>query len=54
VVQSEANTVTIFSAGERSTIACAPACTPTVMLGDNPAYSQEMTSSMSIVQGVAQ
>ncbi len=54
VVESEANLVTVFSAGERSTLACAPTCAPTVMLGDSPGYTQQMTGSMALVQGIAQ
>jgi Flp pilus assembly secretin CpaC len=53
VVQSEANLVTVFSAGQRSTLACAPSCAPTVMLGDSPAFTQEMTGSMGLVQSIA-
>jgi Flp pilus assembly secretin CpaC len=54
VVQSEANLVTVFSAGERSTLACAPTCAPTVMLGDSVPVTQQMTQSMGLVQSVAQ
>lgn len=54
VVQEQANLVTMFSAGQRSTMSCAPECAPTVMLGDNPTYTQEMTASMGLVQGMAQ
>jgi Flp pilus assembly secretin CpaC len=54
VVQSQADIVTLFSAGERSTIACAPSCAPVVMVGDAPNYTQELTTSMGLVQGIAQ
>lgn len=54
VVQSQADLVTLFSAGERSTIACAPSCAPVVMLGDSPAYTQQVTTSMGLVQSIAQ
>lgn len=54
VVESEANLVTVFSAGERSTIACAPSCNPAVMVGDAPAYTQQLTGSMGLVQSAAQ
>jgi hypothetical protein len=54
VVESRANLVTIFSAGQRTTVACAPTCTPTVTLGDNPTYSQELVQSMGMVQSIAQ
>lgn len=54
VVQSQADLITLFSPGQRSTIACAPSCAPVVMLGDTPAYTQELTTSMGLVQSVAQ
>jgi Flp pilus assembly secretin CpaC len=54
VVESEANLVTVFNAGARNTLACNPACAPTVMLGDAPTYTSQMTNSMGLVQGIAQ
>jgi len=54
VIQSQADLVTIFTAGQRSTIACAPSCNPVVMLGDDPSYTNQLTSSMGLVQGIAQ
>lgn len=53
VVQESANTVTIFNAGARSTMACAPDCTSTIMVGDNPAFTQQLTGSMSAVSNAA-
>ena len=53
VVQESANTVTIFNAGARSTVACAPDCTPTIMVGDSTGYTQELTGSMGAVSGAA-
>ena len=54
VVQPQADLVTVFSAGQRITVTCSPTCQPTVMVGDAPGYTQELTSSMGLVQGVAQ
>ncbi len=54
VVQSEANIVTVYTAGERSTIACAPSCNPIVMVGDAPSFTQQLTGSMGLVQSAAQ
>jgi hypothetical protein len=53
VIQAQADLVTMFSAGARSTVACAPNCAPVVMVGDSPTYTQELTSSMGLVQGIA-
>jgi hypothetical protein len=54
VIESQANVVTVFNAGARSTMSCMPACSPMVMLGDSPNYTQELTSSMGLVQSIAQ
>jgi hypothetical protein len=54
VVESQANLVTIFNAGARSTAYCSPTCAPMIMLGDTPGYTQQLTSSMGLVQSVAQ
>lgn len=55
VVEPQADLVTMFtSGGARSTFHCAPVCQQTVMLGDNPAYTSQMTGSMGLVQGIAQ
>jgi hypothetical protein len=54
VVESQANLVTVFNAGARNTLTCNPACAPTVMLGDAPTYTSQMTSSMGLVQSIAQ
>ena len=54
VVEEQADVVTLYNAGQRSTMACAPKCQPMVMLGDSTGYSQELTSSMGLVQNMAQ
>ena len=55
VVEPQADLVTMFtSGGARSTFHCAPVCQQTVMLGDNPAYTGQVTASMGMVQGIAQ
>jgi Flp pilus assembly secretin CpaC len=54
VVQSQADLVTVFNAGARSTLACAPACSPAIIVGDDPEYTQNMVKSLGLVQGAAQ
>ena len=54
VVQSQADLVTQFNAGQRTTVACAPTCAPVIMVGDSPTYTQELTASMGLVQTAAQ
>jgi Flp pilus assembly secretin CpaC len=54
VVQAQANLVTMFNGPQRNTLTCAPSCTSTVMLGDTPSYTQDLTTSMGLVQSIAQ
>jgi hypothetical protein len=54
VVQSQADLVTVFNAGSRSTLACAPACSPAIIVGDDPEYTSNMVKSLGLVQGAAQ
>lgn len=53
VIQSQADLVTMFNGSARNTVACAPSCAPVVMVGDSPAYTQDLTASMGLVQGIA-
>jgi Flp pilus assembly secretin CpaC len=54
VVQAQPDLVTVFYADKRTSIACAPDCAPVVMVGDDPSYTQALTTSMGLVQGVVQ
>ena len=54
VIQQQADVVTVYNAGERTSLACAPKCQPMVMLGDNSSYTSSVASSMSAVAGIAQ
>jgi Flp pilus assembly secretin CpaC len=54
VVQSQADLVTVFNAGARSTIACAPACAPSIIVGDDPEYTSNVVKSLGLVQGATQ
>jgi Flp pilus assembly secretin CpaC len=54
VVQQQADLMTVYLGRSRTTLTCAPACQPTIMLGDDSAFSAENMSSSSIVAGAAQ
>jgi len=54
VVQEQADIVTMYNGQARSTVACAPSCAPTVMVGDDPNYTTTIVQSMGMVQGIAQ
>jgi Flp pilus assembly secretin CpaC len=53
VVQDQtADLVTMFNAGARVTYSCASRCTPTVTLGDDPGYSQQLAQSLDVIKGI--
>lgn len=54
VVQQQADLMTVYLGRSRTTLACSPACQPTIMLGDDSVFSAESVSSSTIVQGAAQ
>jgi len=54
VIESQADTVTVFNGAAHTTLACAPVCHPMVMLGDDPSFSSQVTASMNVVQSIAQ
>ncbi|RYE60249.1 MAG: pilus assembly protein CpaC [Hyphomicrobiales bacterium] len=47
VVQAQADIVTVYMGAARTTLACAPVCQPTIMLGDDESFS----ASSAIVSG---
>lgn len=54
VIQAQADTITVFQGGARTTVACAPDCAPTVMLGDDPGFTSTAISSSSLVRSLAE
>jgi Flp pilus assembly secretin CpaC len=52
VVQAQADIVTVYMGQARTTLACAPVCQPTIMLGDDASFSSQVASSSSIVTSV--
>jgi Flp pilus assembly secretin CpaC len=53
VVQSAADTMTVYQGAARTSLSCAPVCQPTLMLGDDPDYSSLALSSSAIIEGAA-
>lgn len=49
VVQAQADLVTVYMGSARTTLACAPICQPTIMLGDDPTFSATSSASASMV-----
>ncbi|HHY49957.1 MAG TPA: pilus assembly protein [Alphaproteobacteria bacterium] len=54
VVQAQADLVTVYMGNTRTTLACTPVCQPTIMLGDDPDFSQRIASQSDIVEASAQ
>jgi hypothetical protein len=54
VVQAQADLVTVYLGNARTTLSCAPVCQPTIMLGDDPAFSSQVVASSNIIEGAAQ
>src|SRR5688572_12948141 len=53
VVQSQADTMTVYYGQARASLACAPVCQPTLMLGDDVSYSSNTLASSGIISGAA-
>ena len=45
VIQAQADLVTVYMGSARTTLACAPVCQPTIMLGDDPSFSAASSAS---------
>lgn len=54
VVQAQADLVTVYMGSSRTTLACAPVCQPTIMLGDDPSFSATTSASSAVVAGSGQ
>ena len=54
VIQDQADVMTVYQGALRTSLACAPKCQPTIMLGDNPDYTSSVVSSSAIVESSAQ
>lgn len=54
VVQAQADLVTIYQGNARTTLACAPSCQPTIMIGDDVNFTSTAISSSTMVQSSAQ
>jgi Flp pilus assembly secretin CpaC len=53
VVQAQSDLVTVYLGTARNTLACAPVCQPTIMLGDDPTFSANTYSSSSLIDTAA-
>jgi len=53
VVQMQAGLTTVYQGQLRTTLACAPVCQPTVMMGDDNGFSSQALASSQLVQSAA-
>lgn len=44
-----ANIVTVYFGSSRTSVACAPECQPTIQIGDDTAYTEDVIKSSSLV-----
>lgn len=51
VIQAQADLVTVYLGNARTTLACAPVCQPTIMLGDDPSFSAASSASAQVISG---
>jgi len=54
VIQAQADLVTVYQGSARTTLTCAPACQPTIMVGDDVGFTSEAISSSGMVASAAQ
>jgi Flp pilus assembly secretin CpaC len=50
VSQEQSDLVTVYVSGARTSVSCTPKCTPTVMVGDAPNYTETVTQSYGLVK----
>jgi hypothetical protein len=53
VVQAQSDLVTVYMGAARTTLACAPVCQPTIMLGDDTTFTTDNYASSSLIDQAA-
>lgn len=53
VVQADTGMLTVYQGDARTTLACAPKCQPTIMLGDDSGFTSVTLSSSTLVESAA-
>lgn len=54
VTIAQTDVVTVYNGNQRTSVSCTPACNPTIMLGDDPAYSSSALASSNLVRSATQ
>ena len=50
VMQMQAGLMTVYQGQQRTSLACAPTCQPTVMLGDDNTFTGQVVTSAQLIQ----
>jgi Flp pilus assembly secretin CpaC len=53
VVQLQAGTMTVYQGAARTSLACAPVCQPTIMLGDETGFTSTQVDSAAMIKSTA-
>lgn len=53
VTQLQSDTLTVFQGDQRTSLACAPQCQPTIALGDDPAFTSSVIGGSQMVTQAA-
>lgn len=53
VVETQANTMTVYRGTARNTLVCSPTCQGVIMVGDDPGFTGAVIGSSNMVQGAA-
>ncbi len=53
VVQLQAGTMTVYQGTARTSLACAPVCQPTIMLGDETGFTSTQVDSANMIKSTA-
>ncbi len=53
VVQMQAGVLTVYQGGGRTSLSCAPICNPTIMIGDDTAFTANNIASSEMVKSTA-
>lgn len=54
VIETQADTMTVYRGAARNTMVCSPNCQNVIMVGDDPGFTGTVIGSASMVQGAAQ
>lgn len=53
VVETQADTMTVYRGAMRNTLVCSPTCQSVIMVGDDPGFTGNVIGSSNMVQGAA-